>query len=71
MSQDTIFRLRKALGYPDSYPTVSLAILVTEICEDNAEKTRLLQRVDAYLDKITKLSKQGKQVDVTTQNQKT
>lgn len=59
--------LRSALGYPDDHGPSTLAILVQEICEDHAEKTVLLQRVEAYLDKLDALNKERR---VTSKQQK-
>lgn len=53
--------LRSALGYPDDHGPSTLAILIQEICEDYAEKTALLGRVSAYLDKLEELNSQRKQ----------
>jgi len=57
---EAITMLRRALGYTlSSEGPQSLAILVQELCEDHAEKTALLKRVDEYLDKLN-LIKNGR-----------
>jgi len=49
------------LGYADSVGPISLELLVQELCEDHAEKTRLLERVSTYLDKLETMQAQRKQ----------
>ena len=56
--------LCEALGYPGDISLADLpplTLLVRELCEDHAEKTKLLERVDKYLDRLEAINAERKQ----------
>ena len=52
--------LHSALGYAAMDTTQTLEFLVLEMCADHAKKTKLLQRVDEYLDKLKEANAERK-----------
>ena len=59
--EEVASRMRTALGYAESAETPAVLVLVQEICEDYAEKTKLLERVDKYLDRLEAINAERKQ----------